>query len=88
MPSSSTAPPTILWLRRDLRLGDNPALLAAAQLARDRGGGLLPVCVWESRSRRVWAPGGAARWWLWRSLGSVLRLTVLRAERTGLCSAI
>ena len=71
MASPTTAAPTILWLRRDLRLGDNPALLAAAQMARERGGTLLPVYVWEPRTRRAWAPGGAARWWLWRSLASL-----------------
>ena len=66
--ATAGAPPTILWLRRDLRLGDNPALLAAAEAARERGGDLLPVYVWEPRDRRAWAPGGAARWWLWHSL--------------------
>ena len=71
MASAKTTPTTILWLRRDLRLSDNPALLAAAQTAVDRCGGLLPVYVWEPPSRRAWAPGGAARWWLWRSLGSL-----------------
>ena len=64
-------PLTILWLRRDLRLGDNPALVAAAETARERGGRLLPVYVWEPRERRAWAPGGAARWWLWHSLRSL-----------------
>ncbi len=58
----------MLWLRRDLRLGDNPALIAAAEEARARGGGLLPVFAWEPPGRRAWAPGGAARWWLWHSL--------------------
>ena len=63
---------TLLWLRRDLRLGDNPALLEAARRAGGRrDGGLLPVYVWEPRERRAWAPGGAARWWLWHSLGSL-----------------
>lgn len=62
-------PVTVLWLRRDLRLADNPALLAAVQsVRRERTGTLLPVYVWEPRERRAWAPGGAARWWLWRSL--------------------
>ena len=70
-PSLRASPPTILWLRRDLRLGDNPALLAAARKARDRGGDLLPVFVWEPPGRRTWAPGGAARWWLLRSLESL-----------------
>ena len=71
MTSTTTTPATILWLRRDLRLGDNPALLAAAQTAHDRGGALLPVYVWEPPESRAWAPGGAARWWLWRSLQSL-----------------
>ena len=71
MTGPTTTPTTILWLRRDLRLGDNPALLAAAQTARDRGGALLPVYVWEPPASRAWAPGGAARWWLWRSLQSL-----------------
>ena len=43
-------------------------MLAAAREARDRGGDLLPVFVWEPPGRRQWAPGGAARWWLVRSL--------------------
>jgi deoxyribodipyrimidine photo-lyase len=58
----------LLWLRRDLRLGDNPALLEAAGRAGRVRGDLLPIFVWEPRERRAWAPGGAARWWLWHSL--------------------
>jgi len=46
-------------------------LLAAAREAHDRGGDLLPVFVWEPPGRRAWAPGGAARWWLLRSLESL-----------------
>ena len=59
---------TIVWLRRDLRLAANPALVAAAGLARGRGAGLLPVFVWEASGRRPTAPGAASRWWLWHSL--------------------
>ena len=59
---------TVLWLRRELRLADNPALLEAAGRAARERGALLPVYVWEARERRAWAPGGAARWWLWHSL--------------------
>ena len=64
-------PVTLLWFRRDLRLGDNPALLEAETGARAARGPLLPVYVWEPRERRAWAPGGAARWWLWHSLRSL-----------------
>jgi deoxyribodipyrimidine photo-lyase len=70
-PGPTSSASVVLWLRRDLRLGDNPALLVAAEDARERRGGLLPVFVWEPRERRTWAPGGAARWWLWHSLGSL-----------------
>ena len=49
--------PTILWFRRDLRLTDNPALLAAVAAADARHAPLLPVYVWEPRERRRWAPG-------------------------------
>lgn len=33
----------LYWLRNDLRLHDNPALLLAARRAREQGGWLLPV---------------------------------------------
>jgi len=62
---------TLYWFRRDLRLGDNPALMEAVARAREGGGDLLPAFVWEPRERRRWAPGGAARWWLWRSLAAL-----------------
>ncbi|MCC6272737.1 MAG: deoxyribodipyrimidine photo-lyase [Deltaproteobacteria bacterium] len=56
--------PTILWFRLDLRLADNPALQAALR----RGGPILPVFVWAPEEEGAWAPGGASRWWLHRSL--------------------
>ncbi len=40
-------PPVILWFRRDLRLADHPALVAAAAAAKERGAPLLPVFIWE-----------------------------------------
>ncbi|MEY3683541.1 MAG: deoxyribodipyrimidine photo-lyase, partial [Chloroflexota bacterium] len=40
-------PPVILWFRRDLRLADHPALVAAAALAKERGASLLPIFIWE-----------------------------------------
>ena len=40
-------------------------------MAIRNGALLLPVFVWEPQDRRAWAPGGAARWWLWRSLMSL-----------------
>ncbi|MCX6373681.1 MAG: deoxyribodipyrimidine photo-lyase [Actinobacteria bacterium] len=62
---------TLFWFRRDLRLGDNPALTAAVDRCRESGGDLLPVFVWEPRGRRRWTPGDAARWWLPRSLAAL-----------------
>ena len=56
-------PTTILWLRRDLRLDDNPALIAAA--AR---GAVVPVFIWAPEEEAPWDPGAASRWWLHQSL--------------------
>jgi deoxyribodipyrimidine photo-lyase len=58
---------TLVWLQRDLRLADNPALLAAAQ----RGGPVIPVFVWAPEEEGGWAPGAASRWWLHQSLASL-----------------
>lgn len=54
----------LVWFRQDLRLADNPALLAAAAAARH----VVPVFVWCPDEEGDWAPGGAARWWLHESL--------------------
>jgi deoxyribodipyrimidine photo-lyase len=56
-------PTTILWLRHDLRLDDNPALVAAA--AR---GAVVPVFIWAPEEEAPWEPGAASRWWLHQSL--------------------
>jgi len=54
-------PDTVLWLRRDLRLADHPALQAAAQ-----GGRVVPLFVVDPR---LWQPAGdPRRAWLVRSL--------------------
>ncbi|WP_439815041.1 cryptochrome/photolyase family protein [Zavarzinia sp. CC-PAN008] len=53
-----TSAPTLLWLRQDLRVSDNPALVAAS-----RGGGIVvPVYLLDEDL------GGASRWWLHHSL--------------------
>jgi deoxyribodipyrimidine photo-lyase len=57
---------TLLWLRQDLRLLDNPALYAAA--AR---GAVLPVYILDDESAGEWKLGGASRWWLHHSLASL-----------------
>ena len=60
--------PQIVWLRRDLRLADQPAFHAAAQ-----AGPVIPVFVLDEDAPGDHAPGGAARWWLHHSLDSLGR---------------
>jgi deoxyribodipyrimidine photo-lyase len=50
-------PTALLWFRRDLRLGDHPALLAASEAA-GADGAVLPVFVFD---HRLWGPSGAPR---------------------------
>ncbi|TVQ88454.1 MAG: deoxyribodipyrimidine photo-lyase [Chromatiaceae bacterium] len=57
---------TLLWLRRDLRLADNPALHAAAGAER-----LLPVYIHAPSEESPWEPGAASRWWLHHSLAAL-----------------
>lgn len=57
-----TARPALLWFRDDLRLSDNPALRAAI----DHGPLICLYILDTSPDRRPL--GGAARWWLSRSL--------------------
>ncbi|MCB1149298.1 MAG: deoxyribodipyrimidine photo-lyase, partial [Chlamydiia bacterium] len=52
---------TLVWIRNDLRLLDNPALYEAARL-----GAVLPVFIWDPDQKRV--PGSASRAWLHHSL--------------------
>jgi len=56
--------PVIVWFRQDLRLDDNPALLAAAQSGRP----VLPLYTLDDETPGKWAMGGASRWWLHHSL--------------------
>jgi deoxyribodipyrimidine photo-lyase len=54
----------VVWLRRDLRLADNPALLAASQNADS----VVPLYVHNPIDDQPWAMGSASRWWLHHSL--------------------
>ena len=56
--------PALLWFRLDLRLTDNPALLAALR----HGGPVIPVFIWSPEEEGRWQPGAASRWWLHQSL--------------------
>jgi deoxyribodipyrimidine photo-lyase len=59
--------PSIVWFRQDLRLTDNPALLAAVRL----GAPIIPVFLWSPEEESPWPPGRASRWWLGRSLAAL-----------------
>jgi deoxyribodipyrimidine photo-lyase len=58
--------PVIVWLRRDLRLADQPALRAAAAL-----GPVIPVYVLDDETPKHRRMGAASRWWLHHSLASL-----------------
>ena len=60
--------PQIVWLRRDLRMADQPALYHAAQ-----AGPVIPVYVLDDDAAGSHAYGGASRWWLHHSLERLSR---------------
>jgi deoxyribodipyrimidine photo-lyase len=62
----TTAPPVLLWFRQDLRLSDNPALVAAA-----RKGPVIPIYILDDEAPGQWKRGGASRWWLHHSLAAL-----------------
>ena len=55
----------ILWFRQDLRLADNPALVAALA----DGARILPIYILDDS--QAWPIGGAGRWWLHHSLAAL-----------------
>lgn len=57
---------TIVWLRSDLRLKDNPALHEAATR-----GDVIPVYIMDDKTPLGWKIGGASKWWLHHSLVSL-----------------
>ena len=63
---------TVVWLRRDLRLADHPALSAAAS----RGGAVIPLFIWDDVMSADY--GAAASW---RVSGSLTSLTHDLAKR-------
>lgn len=58
--------PSLLWLRRDLRLNDQAALLAACD-----SGPVIPVYILDDETPRHRKMGGASRWWLHHSLAGL-----------------
>lgn len=72
IPRAVSNPGIIYWLRRDLRLYDNPALVAASQSAA----AVIPVFLWsdkEEHSPDVHAVGGASKYWLHMALQALNR---------------
>ncbi len=62
-----SAQPSLVWFRQDLRIQDNPALVAAER----HGGPVTPAFIWAPEEEGLWAPGAASRWWLHQSLTSL-----------------
>ncbi|WBH16003.1 cryptochrome/photolyase family protein [Sphingomonas radiodurans] len=56
----------LVWLRQDLRLEDQPALVAAAA-----AGAVIPVYVLDDEAPGDWRIGSAQRWWLHHSLAAL-----------------
>lgn len=56
----------LVWLRRDLRLADQAALLAACA-----SGPVIPVYVLDDKTPAHRQMGGASRWWLHHSLAAL-----------------
>ncbi|MBT6957863.1 MAG: deoxyribodipyrimidine photo-lyase [Opitutae bacterium] len=54
----------VVWFRKDLRLNDHPALLAALSDNFE----IIPIFIWDPKSVDIWRPGEASRWWLHQSL--------------------
>ncbi|MEO0418030.1 MAG: deoxyribodipyrimidine photo-lyase [Pseudomonadota bacterium] len=66
----------IVWLRRDLRMADNPALYHAASQ-----GPVLAVFVLDDDVAKTHAYGGASRWWLHHSLADLGRRLAERGSK-------
>lgn len=68
--------PIVVWFRRDLRLYDNPALIAALE----RGAPVIPVFFWslseETGQNFTLATGGATKVWLHHALFQLNRSLV------------
>ncbi|SMC64384.1 deoxyribodipyrimidine photo-lyase [Rhizobium sp. RU36D] len=87
MPHDS-ASPTILWFRKDLRLLDNLALVAAV----NRGGPVIPVYIREPEKDGTGPLGAAQAWWLHHSLtalgGALSELGSRLVLRSGSASSV
>ena len=55
---------SLVWFRNDLRLADNPALIAGLGSGRP----VVPVYIFDEETSGIRPMGAAARWWLHQSL--------------------
>ncbi|TYC97480.1 deoxyribodipyrimidine photo-lyase [Arthrobacter echini] len=58
---------TLVWFRDDLRISDNPALMAAAQSGDD----VVACYVLDEETEGIRPLGGASKWWLHHSLSAL-----------------
>ena len=68
--------PSIVWLRRDLRLADQAALLAACA-----AGPVVPVYVLDDATPAHRKMGRASRWWLHHSLAALAAALEAKGSR-------
>lgn len=88
--SPETPAPTLIWFRDDLRVDDNPALLAACETGAPL---VCFFCFDETLPRTL---GGASRWWLHHSLARLSedlaargsKLHILRGDAAVLVSEL
>ena len=59
---------TIVWLRNDLRLNDNPALFYANEYSKNNNTELVLIYILESFNSFSSNLGSASKWWLHKSL--------------------
>jgi deoxyribodipyrimidine photo-lyase len=69
--------PVILWFRQDLRLCDQPALIAAAA----GEGPVIPLYILDDETPGDWRIGGAQRWWLHHSLTALGKALAAKDSR-------
>ncbi len=78
MPPDRASQVGLVWFQvGDLRLTDNPALVAAASAS----GTLVPIFTWSPAEQGDWALGAASRWWLHHSLHALERDLHARGSR-------
>ncbi|WDF32450.1 deoxyribodipyrimidine photo-lyase [Arthrobacter agilis] len=74
---------TLVWFRDDLRISDNPALVAAAESGDD----VVACYVLDEETEGIRPLGGASKWWLHHSLealaGSLAELGISLVLRKG-----